>query len=124
MRRRDELAPDLRVREVSTDAEIATLAREAPHDPWARYRWRCALVRSGRGAEAGFEEGDEVEVAAHRPWDGEGDPLPEELVCVLGRRATLVARQAWARLEAVEPSMTWGCASERHWTLLKPRAPK
>lgn len=73
--------------------EIAALAREAPHDPLARYRWRCALVRAGRGAEAGFVEGDEVEVARHQPWAGAGDPLPEELVCVLGRRARLVARQ-------------------------------
>ena len=48
---------------MSLDAEIAALARavrESPEDAMARYRWRCALVRAGRGSEAGFEVGDVV----------------------------------------------------------------
>lgn len=68
------------------DSEIATLAREKalnPDDPWARYRWRLALVRAGRGSEAGIEAGDVVEVLedqtvphwSEKPWRARADQI-------------------------------------------------
>ncbi len=58
------------------DAEIATLAREAKTDRIAHHRWRVALLRAGRGDEAGLEVGDLVEIMElqdrthylKRPW--------------------------------------------------------
>lgn len=98
---------------MSTDAEIAVLAREAPHDPLARYRWRCALVRAGRGAEAGFEEGDEVSVGEH-----EGNN-----VGFVGR---VDAGHHWLpnRLAVLSPDEMLACRHDDAWTLLAPAKPK
>lgn len=67
-----------------SDADIESLRREAASgDELAVYRWRLALVRAGRGDEAGLREGDEVEVEEHQspwiigPWRGVVMPVPE-----------------------------------------------
>lgn len=100
------------------DEEIATLAREAPHDPMARYRWRCALVRAGRGAEAGFEEGDEVRV-------GPADWKPEDPVSVwtdhVEAESSFVAQDGNAYERGVRDR--W-CQHRQCWTLLTPAKPK
>lgn len=110
------------MRLVSTlDAEIAVLAREAPHDPWARYRWRCAIVRVGRGAEAGFEEGDEVSVGKAPPDDETGLRWvghDEEPIATLGRPIP------GAGLHAIARPGQWGCRHREAWTLLTPAKPK
>lgn len=114
----------MRVHVVSADAEIATLAREAPHDPLARYRWRCALVRAGRWAEAGFEEGDEVSVGKAPPDDEIGPRWvgwvghDEEPIATLGRPIP------GAGLHAIARAGQWGCGHREAWTLITPAKPK
>lgn len=57
--------------------EIAS--KSNPSDQWARYRYRVALVRAGRGEEAGIEVGDEVEIGRCLPggeiWGGSEAPV-------------------------------------------------
>lgn len=96
---------------MSTDAEIAVLAREAPHDPLARYRWRCALVRAGRGAEAGFEEGDEVSVEC-------ADRVP------LTKRFQGNLFMGLFDFVAVGKLMGEVCKHNKAWSLLAPAKPK
>jgi len=50
------------------DAELRALERRwrETGDEELRYRWRCELVRIGRGEEAGLQEGDLVEVLEDR----------------------------------------------------------
>lgn len=99
-------------------AEIATLAREASHDPMARYRWRCALVRAGRGAEAGFEEGDEVRIGPpdRKPgdpgayWDAHRE-VESAFVAQDGNAYEHGRRDQW-------------CGHQQCWTLLTPAEPK
>lgn len=46
-----------------SDTDLRALEREADTgDTWARYRYRCALVRAGRAVEAGLEVGDMARV--------------------------------------------------------------
>lgn len=103
------------------DEEIATLAREAPHDPMARYRWRCALVRAGRGAEAGFEEGDEVSVGPCEVNE-KREPVAKAVLSIPWTGALLEARwpDRGPALDRVNPD----CMHTEAWTLLTPAKPK
>jgi len=44
------------------DEDLRELERAAPTHPLHAYRWRCALVRAGRAAEAGLYRGDVVAI--------------------------------------------------------------
>ena len=102
-----------------SDSEIRALERRVAADPSdrdARRRWRLALVRAGRGSEAGLEVGDLVRVEESttvgilwitEPWIGTvkfHDSIGE-----IGRREIKVApsngeRVAWSRPFArIEP---------------------
>ena len=58
------------------DKDLRTLEREAKKgDVRARFQWRQALLRSGRGSEAGIEVGDTIRVTengeesySEKPW--------------------------------------------------------
>jgi len=96
---------------MSLDAEIAALARavrESPEDAMARYRWRCALVRAGRGSEAGLEVGDVIENRA-------------------GTRATVVDESGGRMGAALERNGARRCLCRLcrpDWQLLEPARPQ
>lgn len=78
------------------DGEIAELKRKAETtgDPADRRRWRIALLRAGRGAEAGFEVGDLVEVTCgyerERTWKGRVQITSDSFEVMLYGRSLLV----------------------------------